>query len=556
MSIAMDYDNEIDEFDANREKVLLDAAGKYARGVGGSDSEGEDEVMGFENDNDNDNDDYDEEEDDNLEDDDEENDNEDEDDKGWGGRQNYYGGEDVSDDEDAKQMTEEALRQQKKHLQDLAMDDYVDEEMMEGWQKAAEPATETVVEAQAADLHALDDKERMAVLNERYPEFVPLLTELQKLKPQLEEYKASEGRLAQVKAVALSAYLGLIASYFALFTDGLRTGEAFSMKDSAVMEAILTSREVWRQASEIVEGGEKGENLDSEEENEEEVENEEDVEGEEDVEDEEEVDSELEDYSEENDNNSHDDNDSQNNDEFNIDLSKRRTTKARNTGAVSDYTETGPDDVDMEDKQRRRKSLRFYTAKIDKAAKKNSVHSSDYAGDLDLPYQERLFERQQRLIEEARKRGLSKQGADLDDEEPEQRSDNDNDAWDDDGLDDGLDDSGYAQLKEDKERLKVARRQAHEDAVAAAKHGKLAELAENVGEDGKRALNFQILKNKGLTPHRKKENRNSRVKKRKQYEKAQKKLKSVRKVYEGSQGPYEGEKTGIKKNTTRSVKLV
>ena len=32
-------------------------------------------------------------------------------------------------------MTEEALRQQKKHLQELAMDDYLDDEMMEDWQK-------------------------------------------------------------------------------------------------------------------------------------------------------------------------------------------------------------------------------------------------------------------------------------------------------------------------------------------------------------------------------------------------------------------------------------
>ena len=43
----------------------------------------------------------------------------------------------ISDDEDAKQMTEEALRQQKKHLQELAMDDYLDDEMMEDWQKKA-----------------------------------------------------------------------------------------------------------------------------------------------------------------------------------------------------------------------------------------------------------------------------------------------------------------------------------------------------------------------------------------------------------------------------------
>ena len=97
---------------------------------------------------------------------------------------------------------------------------------------------------------------------------------------------------------------------------------------------------------------------------------------------------------------------------------------------------------------------------------------------------------------------------------------------------------------------------AHEEAVAAAKAGKLQELQESMGEDGKRAINYQILKNRGLTPHKKKDNRNTRVKKRKKYEQAKKKLKSVRQVYEGSLGPYEGEKTGIKKGLSRSVKLV
>ena len=72
----------------------------------------------------------------------------------------------------------------------------------------------------------------------------------------------------------------------------------------------------------------------------------------------------------------------------------------------------------------------------------------------------------------------------------------------------------------------------------------------------KEQLIIKFLRTK-VTPHRKKEYRNSRVKKRKQYEKAQKKLKSVRQVYDANnRGPYEGEKTGIKKGLSRSVKLV
>lgn len=73
-----------------------------------------------------------------------------------------------------------------------------------------------------------------------------------------------------------------------------------------------------------------------------------------------------------------------------------------------------------------------------------------------------------------------------------------------------------------RQERKGARQQAHKEAVKAARDGKLAELVGTVGEDGKRAINYQILKNKGLTPKRKKDDRNSRVKKRKKYEKAQK----------------------------------
>ncbi|KAJ3053383.1 hypothetical protein HK102_011713, partial [Quaeritorhiza haematococci] len=56
----------------------------------------------------------------------------------------------------------------------------------------------------------------------------------------------------------------------------------------------------------------------------------------------------------------------------------------------------------------------------------------------------------------------------------------------------------------------------------------------------KRAATYNILKNKGLTPHRKKEQRNPRLKKRKRYEKAMIKLKSFKRVAvdKGSAGPY------------------
>lgn len=121
-------------------------------------------------------------------------------------------------------------------------------------------------------------------------------------------------------------------------------------------------------------------------------------------------------------------------------------------------------------------------------------------------------------MEEARKRGVhDNNGADLDDKEygPE-----------DEAVSKSINTQGendyYQQVQRGKQEKRTSRKQAHKNAVIAAREGKLAELAENVAGDGKRAINYQILKNKGLTPRRNKDNRNSRVKKRKKYQKAAK----------------------------------
>lgn len=70
----------------------------------------------------------------------------------------------------------------------------------------------------------------------------------------------------------------------------------------------------------------------------------------------------------------------------------------------------------------------------------------------------------------------------------------------------------------------------------------------------------KILANKGLQPKRAKINRNSRVKKRVQYDKAVKKVATMKSVYKGGQatlghGEYQGEKSGIGSNVVKSVRL-
>lgn len=550
-------DNEVDAFNSGREKILLDQAGDYLNNRNDDDEESDEEVLALKNQHppsDMDEDDFDEDEDEEGEGEDEEGSDE----EGWGSKKNYYGGDDVSDDESGKQMAEEALRQQKKHMQELDMDDFVDEDLMDDWKKTAEEHDnqankDVVVAEEVQDIKNLNNDEKRKFLTGSFPEFIPLAKEFSTLLPTLKELKSQQGAVAQTKYIALAAYLAAISCYFSLFVENLSTKDRFqSMKEEPVMESILTSREVWRQASELVDNGNdkndesdaSGDELEAEEKSEsEDVEMPVPEENERIV-----TDSEEE---EESDEESEDDTNPEN-----IDILAKRVIKKAPKNVVSggDYNETtNPEAVDMEDKQRRKKSLRFYTSKIDQASNKHGKDESQ-TGDVDLPYRERLFERQQRLQEEARKRGLGMDkdnlGDDLDDQDP----DIDEEVAINNINEDGAD--YYNSIKSSKESKKDARRAAHEKAQKAAKEGKLAELSENIGDDGKRALNFQILKNKGLTPHRKNDNRNARVKKRKKYDAAKKKLKSVRAVYdESNRGPYQGEKTGIKKGLSRSVKF-
>ncbi|CCH44579.1 hypothetical protein BN7_4145 [Wickerhamomyces ciferrii] len=544
---------EVDAFHAAKDKLLLDDSHPIYQG--NDDEDSDEEVMGVDDDSqvelseeDEDEDDDDEQffgkKDEDLE------DLEDDDDTAWGSRKSaYYGADKLDDDEAAKLQEEEALRMQKKHLEELELDDYVDEELEEEWKNSAKkhdfgntlPSTSEKSDS-AQNFVNLDPKAKKKHIISAHPEFFPLSKELSRLKPILDELREQkdQSEVSNVKFTALSAYLGAISSYFAIFLASLKEEEPFSLKEHPVMEGILSSKEVWRQAEEL----EDVEDIESDDEelvdttanNEEQLEGSDDESSDDDV---------FDSASEEAD--SIPDNEPES--DLEIDISKPRNFKKVKPQATEDFAEGDIADVDAEEKKSRKRTLRFYTSKIDQQAKKKD---EKYTGDLDIPYKERLFERQQRLIEEARKRGLrDDNGADLD-AEGDYDSQDEKDAKE---VNGGFDDDYYNTLKSNKTESKAARKEAHEQAVKAAKEGRLAELQEDLGDDGKRAINYQILKNKGLTPHRKKDNRNSRVKKRKKYEKAQKKLKSTRAVFTQPTGAYEGEKTGIKKNLSKSVKF-
>ncbi|KAL3232885.1 Something about silencing protein 10 [Nakaseomyces bracarensis] len=577
--------NEVDDFADKREKVLLSESTLARRN--GSDEEDlmdeeEEEVMAMSEDEDEDEDEDEEMDgaeayrkvfgrkletdmpDEEYEDEEGMLDNE----NAWGATKNeYYGADDLDDAETAKEIEKEALRQQKKHLAELNMEDYYDDVVEEEWSKDAKEfdmkefkasTKQSEAEISIKSILNMDDNEKKQHLNNMFPEFIPLSKELKSLTAVHNELREnSDSEVNKLKLIALSSYLSTLSSYFAIFLHELHNNEEFTtMKEHSVMEAILTSKEIWRQANElpvddVITGSEEmseSEGSDAETLVEKYANSEKD-------------DAEA---SEGSDEEEEDDDESEVDiDDFEEYVKQSRVSKKKAKSSKTpekevdgseyednaDFIEGKIADIDAEDKRKRKKSLRFYTSKIDQQELKKA---EKFTGDEDIPYKERLFERQQRLLEEARKRGLhAPKSADLDNEDY---------GSDDQEISKNLNDKSsaeyYKQILQGKRDKKDGRKKAHFDALIAAREGKLNEVSEEVGDDGKRAINYQILKNKGLTPKRKKDNRNSRVKKRKKYEKAQKKLKSVRAVYSGGQtGAYEGEKTGIKKNLTRSVKF-
>lgn len=208
------------------------------------------------------------------------------------------------------------------------------------------------------------------------------------------------------------------------------------------------------------------------------------------------------------------------------------------------------------EKAKRKKSLRFYTSQITQKANKRDAAGRDAGGDADLPYRERLRDRQARLNAEAEQRGKGASmakgaplGGDSDEEDRRVAMELRNAG----GSEDDYYDIVAARSKKrkaEKEELANAHRQALES-------GGRVEIKEELAPDGKRAITYTIEKNKGLAPKRKKDVRNPRVKKRKKFEEKKKKLGSMRQVYKGGEGKggYRGELTGIKKGLVKSVKL-
>ncbi|KAJ1946149.1 something about silencing protein 10 [Kickxella alabastrina] len=211
-------------------------------------------------------------------------------------------------------------------------------------------------------------------------------------------------------------------------------------------------------------------------------------------------------------------------------------------GDFGEQDHLGEDDA--EDKARAIRRLRHHAKRIAQAQTKRSF-KNNLSGDMDVPYKNRRLDKL-RLDDEsvnAIKARADDFGDDLD-------MDVDSDgAADKDGEDDY-----YAQVvrgKQEQADAKEARRQEQWKMMVEAN---VAVEAPVEGE-AKRNVNYQILKNKGLMPRRTKEQRNPRVKRRKRFEQAKKKISSAVTQVRTLEGNYGGEATGIKSGLSRSTRF-
>ena len=240
---------------------------------------------------------------------------------------------------------------------------------------------------------------------------------------------------------------------------------------------------------------------------------------------------------------------------------KRSEISSKGTTDVSDvYGEVlSLQHVDVADKKARRKSLRFYTAKIESASARRQGARQALSGDDDVPYRERRRENGARILAETKERG--KYSLDTTTKASSSNGDEEEAGFD-----------GYYDLVKRASKERKEKKKADYETMRAALRSvfflcdRVLQAADIIlrpnpadeGANGPRSLTKAILTNRGLTPHRSKSARNPRVKKRERYDQAKKRVSSRKAVYKGglseTGGRYEGEKSGISK-VIKSVRL-
>ncbi|KAL3449592.1 Sas10 C-terminal domain-containing protein [Aspergillus insuetus] len=518
----------------------------------------------------------------------------------WGSsRKDFYNADQIETEADAFEEEEEAKRLQQKHLQEINEEDFgFDEEEWAESGKGPEEAKDEVGEVTEVlpQLEITDDmstEEKFKILKSRYPEFEPLAKDFVDLQPThqalAEASKAAKqddvadhAPVTVVKYRALSAYLGAISMYFMLLTsaggssDNSTTVSPAQLRSHPVMTSLVNFRKLWDTVKDItpVEAEprrEISEQIESDMEiDTPEVITTESKKAKATKKDKKEKKPTRAERAAEAARAEAEARRAKRLEETEANLAglsnlvtapgrKRVVQKAKGPSKDADDSDFGDEDAlttkEAEEKAKQKRSLRFYTSQIAQKSNKRSAAGRDAGGDADIPYRERLRDRQARLNAEAERRGKQKPqgaeelGGDSDEEDHRVRKElRGNDAS---GSDD---DDYYDMVAARTNKRKGDKKEAYE---AAAREGGHVEIQEEIGPDGKRAITYQIEKNRGLAPKRNKLNRNPRVKKRMRFEAKKKKLGSVRQVYKGGEGAggYGGELTGIKKNLVKSVKL-
>ncbi|GAA6020672.1 hypothetical protein JCM11491_000509 [Sporobolomyces phaffii] len=236
------------------------------------------------------------------------------------------------------------------------------------------------------------------------------------------------------------------------------------------------------------------------------------------------------------------------------------SSTARSAASTSDYLDPAAlSHGDLADKASSRHSLRFHVSQVAQKAARRERLATAVGGDDDVPRRSKeqarreVLKKQQHGAKDAAGAGLDGGDWDEDDRKAAKAVRGSVNAEGDDG---GNDDEDYYDLvKMEKDEGRKSKK-AKYDGDRAAEKAEIEALSASMA-DGPRGATRQILANKGLTPRRKKENRNARVKKRLRYDKAQKKLSSMKATYKGgeSRSGYEGEGSGIARKTVKSRQL-
>lgn len=427
---------------------------------------------------------------------------EEEEDSGWWGssKKEYYDADQIQTEADALEEEQEARRLQKKRLAKMADEDFIfdgDEWLAEKADddEDAEIVTEVLKDAAIPD--DMSPEERLRVLQSRYPELDYLAEELLQLQPLLVTLlQEAEGQaresIATVKYRVLGCYVATLAMYFATLTSPVRDSaekakalDPAELRDHEVMSTLLECREAWQRVKDLkpskaVEA--TASVLSSPEVDSMDVDavaetmlkplkasdqtNKEKRKAKQAERKAKEVEESLAELSA-------------------LVSTSKKPKKAKAEAVVDDNSDFGEEETmdsrAAAEKAARKKSLRFYTSQIVQKANKRAGAGRDAGGDTDIPYRERLRDRQARLNAAAEKRGLknSKEGAELGD-------DSDNEDRKAAAIRD--DEDEYYDMIAARTNQKKSEKVARADALAAASAADRIIEQEVVGEDGKRKI--------------------------------------------------------------------